>query len=819
MGGDVAGCYKSTDHGKTWKMISEGLAGYGVFALAVDPNNPDTVYASTDEGLCKSSDEGEHWQLLPQTGRKELRITGEKNKACRNVAIDPTDSNTIYAGNPLGKIYKSMDGGQSWNTVYEKTGEEEDKGSLRIRIGKINGEAFGGFWSPLKQLENVAATDCIGFSLQLKGCGKKPDRAFLTLRTESGGVYISKNLQDILVNTEWHEVVFSKDDFSIDPTFAKKSPEKAQEVPPTPDFSKLSRFDFVCIGSLASLELTALLKRAGIVLAASGEHPQRIETVLDLAKKKSLPTYGNAATGVLKPGPVYSVAVAPHDPRCIVAATQDSGVILSKNAGASWQALSTPQKAASVVFAGPASQTLYATFYGDGIYKSTDRGSTWKAITPKVDKAVRFLEIAANSGNPDDVYVIAAKGWSGLFFYSHDGGTTWTENSSLTVDLAANPTLPRDNQNGVTGISNPRNLALSPVDANSLLIAANWRPCVSRDGGQTWTESSQGADISCITDIRFSQDGKRTYATAMDEGTLVSHDAGKSWTQLWPHKYDEKISGHNWRIAVTHIDGQDHLVSTCSPWWDKYTNRVIRSENGGKTFDIITAGLPDYIPKGNTMWGRSYPRALVTDPNDPKTLYLGMDGAPDTKKNGGGIFKSVDGGVTWNQLPNQPPKRRVFNGLAIDPTDSNRLYWAVGGAGAGLYSSDDGGQSWQRVFGKDGWIFNVMVTNDGTVYCPGTDLWRSADQGKSWKKLTQFKKDGCVIVGMAEDPENPQRIWIARTNWGNAANGGIYRTEDGGQTWQDITGNLPVCRQLVLRYNPVTRELWTGFPAMHKLQQ
>ena len=196
-----------------------------------------------------------------------------------------------------------------------------------------------------------------------------------------------------------------------------------------------------------------------------------------------------------------------------------------------------------------------------------------------------------------------------------------------------------------------------------------------------------------------------------------------------------------------------------------------------------------------------------------------VDGAPDTKKNGGGIFKSVDGGVTWNQLPNQPPKRRVFNGLAIDPTDSNRLYWAVGGAGAGLYSSDDGGQSWQRVFGKDGWIFNVMVTNDGTVYCPGTDLWRSADQGKSWKKLTQFKKDGCVIVGMAEDPENPQRIWIARTNWGNAANGGIYRTEDGGQTWQDITGNLPVCRQLVLRYNPVTRELWTGFPAMHKLQQ
>src|SRR5687767_14551171 len=58
LGGDVNGVYKSVDGGKSWKIINNGLAGYGVFSLAVDPSNPNTVWAATDDGLNKSTDGG-----------------------------------------------------------------------------------------------------------------------------------------------------------------------------------------------------------------------------------------------------------------------------------------------------------------------------------------------------------------------------------------------------------------------------------------------------------------------------------------------------------------------------------------------------------------------------------------------------------------------------------------------------------------------------------------------------------------------------------------------------------------------------------------
>ena len=71
LGGDVAGMYRSDDHGRHWRLINDGLADYGVFSLAVDTMSPDTVYAATPAGLCKSTNGGEQWRLLPRTGAPE----------------------------------------------------------------------------------------------------------------------------------------------------------------------------------------------------------------------------------------------------------------------------------------------------------------------------------------------------------------------------------------------------------------------------------------------------------------------------------------------------------------------------------------------------------------------------------------------------------------------------------------------------------------------------------------------------------------------------------------------------------------------------
>jgi photosystem II stability/assembly factor-like uncharacterized protein len=424
-------------------------------------------------------------------------------------------------------------------------------------------------------------------------------------------------------------------------------------------------------------------------------------------------------------------------------------------------------------------------------------------------------EVAVDPKNPANVYAIGQEGWGGNFWISRDAGVTWKSSTGVKADYAADPTLPA--AGAVTPLSIPTNVAVNPLNPNQVYISANWRPCLSNDGGETLTESVKGADISCISDIQFS--GDKVYTTAMDEGTLVSEDQGKTWKALWPGKYETDLSGHNWRIAVNSVDGQDRLITTGSPWNSKKSVIVVVSEDGGKTYKTTTSGIPEYRISANTMWGRGYPRALAVDPSNPKIVYMGIDGDPTPGQSGGGVFKSEDGGMTWNQLPNQPGSRRMYFGLAIDPTDPKRIYWAAFGKEGGVWMSEDGGSSWNRVFTQDQYLFNIMTTADGTVYTSGKQLYRSTDKGKTWKQLTKFPQSARSVVGIEVHPKDANTIWISSTLWNGAADGAVYKSTDGGETWNEITGNLPYIRPQILRFNPATNELWAGWVGLYKIKQ
>jgi photosystem II stability/assembly factor-like uncharacterized protein len=134
-----------------------------------------------------------------------------------------------------------------------------------------------------------------------------------------------------------------------------------------------------------------------------------------------------------------------------------------------------------------------------------------------------------------------------------------------------------------------------------------------------------------------------------------------------------------------------------------------------------------------------------------------------------------------------------------------------------VYRSDDGGASWQRVFSNETWPFNVLVTPKGTVYAPGTNLWRSDDHGKTWRKLTDFS--GRTIVGLAVDPSDENRVWLSRTTWSSGNDGSVHQTSDGGKTWTDITGDIGYSKPLVLRYDAATKELWAAGVGIYKLQR
>ncbi len=101
---------KSTDAGANWSMVFDGLTSVYVFALAIDPKTPTTVYAGTDSGVYKSMDAGATWSHLsggiPTSG-----------VSVRRIVIDPQMPSTLYAATLSAGVYKSTDGGATWSAL------------------------------------------------------------------------------------------------------------------------------------------------------------------------------------------------------------------------------------------------------------------------------------------------------------------------------------------------------------------------------------------------------------------------------------------------------------------------------------------------------------------------------------------------------------------------------------------------------------------------------------------------------------------------------------------------------------------------------
>src|SRR5882672_5229703 len=195
-------------------------------------------------------------------------------------------------------------------------------------------------------------------------------------------------------------------------------------------------------------------------------------------------------------------------------------------------------------------------------------------------------------------------------------------------------------------------------------------------------------------------------------------------------------------------------------------------------------------------------------PGDPLTYYVGAAS--------GGIWKTVDGGVRWIGILEDKPVHSI-GALAVASSDP-QIVWAGTGesfirsnvsVGEGVWKSTDGGTTWNKM-GLDNTfrISNVIVHPSnpdvvyvgslGHAYAPQKDrgVFRTTDGGKTWTKVL-FVNDSTGVSDMVMDPNNP-RIIFAGTwqldikTWGRQSGGkgsGIYVTRDGGDTWKRLSGN------------------------------
>src|SRR6188474_704485 len=208
-------------------------------------------------------------------------------------------------------------------------------------------------------------------------------------------------------------------------------------------------------------------------------------------------------------------------------------------------------------------------------------------------------------------------------------------------------------------------------------------------------------------------------------------------------------------------------------------------------------------------------RALAGVPTQPNVFYIGFDN--------GGVWRSTDYGSTWEPLFDHEPTGSI-GAIAVSLSDPNIIYVGTGAGiirpdlatGNGVYKSTDAGKTWVHLGLDDTQMIasididprdpnRLFVAVLGHPYGPNAErgVFRSSDGGQTWQKVL-FKDDRTGAIDLEFDPRNPQIVyavlWQAQQGpWENGAftgpNSGLFKSTDGGTTWNQLTGGLPTFAQ------------------------
>jgi photosystem II stability/assembly factor-like uncharacterized protein len=225
-------------------------------------------------------------------------------------------------------------------------------------------------------------------------------------------------------------------------------------------------------------------------------------------------------------------------------------------------------------------------------------------------------------------------------------------------------------------------------------------------------------------------------------------------------------------------------------------------------------------PIGPLRGGRG--RAVAGVPSEPNVFYIGNDD--------GGIWKSTDYGNSWDPIFDKEPTSSI-GAIAVSASDPNVIYAGTGegiirpdqATGMGMYKSTDAGKTWVfmglratediAMIAVDPHDSNrVFVAALGHIYGPNRErgIFRSLDGGKTWKKVL-YVNEYTSGDDIEMDPVNPDILYATlwqqqQAPWENGqfggTDGGIFKSTDGGNTWNKLTKGLPAIEQALLRIAP-----------------
>jgi photosystem II stability/assembly factor-like uncharacterized protein len=520
-------------------------------------------------------------------------------------------------------------------------------------------------------------------------------------------------------------------------------------------------------------------------------------TVLSLAYDPAHPTTvyaGTAGGGVVKSidggrtwaysslgldeSIVTALAVDRQDPRVVYAGTP-GGLFRSMNGGASWSAAAETPAVDGIAVDPQRVGNLYIGT-ANGMYRSYDGGRHWALMARNLvpfERRFWVPSLVVAPSRPSVLYS-AYFGYRSGAFRSLDGGKTWTRILRAGI----------------------KSVAVDPVNAAIVYAADGSKVWRSTDFGQTWSSSQPIAGELYVAPNR----------TVCVTSGYWSEDQGLHWEPI-PGLPDRGFG----TMAFHPNDFSKLLIGTSG-------GGVFRSDNGGMTWGSSSTGLVNFtafavaaVPNprallaggfsgiyrttdGGATWKRvlrDVPiRSLAVDPSDPATLYAGVLKAQPAEDTNRLVFKSTDGGITWNPAAVGITKGPIMS-LAVDPADSRTVYagaWDYWDDNQGnLFRSKDGGATWEVVPGLAGVSGIAFDPSDPKVIyvTQRRGLFHSRNGGKTWTQRMVGEVPPLrarMTRGVAISPVNPDRLVVNDFR-------AIFLSFDTGKTWVKSHGCAPVC--------------------------